>query len=86
MGRSRSYWSKCVRLELTLALRIMKCHFRARPIALGMVAKCRNGWDCQVLEVDLKTSLPRKLHFTSSNMVIELVERAGAVSLTKRAG
>lgn len=37
----------------------------------------RNGWHCQFLEPDLKTSLPRKLHFTSSDKVIELIERAG---------
>ncbi|MGA9061065.1 MAG: hypothetical protein WB341_05280 [Terracidiphilus sp.] len=37
----------------------------------------RNGWHCQFLEQDLKTSLPRKLHFASSDKVIELVERAG---------
>jgi hypothetical protein len=37
----------------------------------------RDGWQCQFLEPDLKTSLPRKLHFASSDKVIELVERAG---------
>ena len=37
----------------------------------------RNGWYCQFLEQDLKTSLPRQLHFASSDKVIELVERAG---------
>jgi hypothetical protein len=37
----------------------------------------RNGWRCQFLEQDLKTSLPRKLHFASSQKIIELVERAG---------
>ena len=35
------------------------------------------GWHCQFLEADLKTPLPRKLHFTSSDKIIELVERAG---------
>jgi hypothetical protein len=39
--------------------------------------QCRNGWHCQFLEPDLKTSLPRKLHFASSYKVIELIERAG---------
>jgi hypothetical protein len=29
------------------------------------------------LEQDLKTALPRKLHFASAEKVIELVERAG---------
>jgi hypothetical protein len=37
----------------------------------------RNGWHCQFLERDLKTTLPRKLHFKSSDKVIELVERGG---------
>jgi len=37
----------------------------------------RNGWQCQFLEKDLKTALHRRLHFTSSEKVIELVERGG---------
>jgi len=37
----------------------------------------RNGWCCQFLEKDLQTSLPRKLHFTSSDKLLELVERGG---------
>jgi hypothetical protein len=37
----------------------------------------RKGWHCQFLEEDLKTALPRKLHFASSEKVIELIERAG---------
>jgi len=37
----------------------------------------RHGWQCQFLEADLQTPLPRKLHFTSSDKIIELVERAG---------
>jgi hypothetical protein len=41
-----------------------------------MYFQCRNGWNCQFLEQDLKTALPRKLHFASSDKVIELVERA----------
>ena len=36
-----------------------------------------NGWHCQFLEPDLKTSVPRQLHFKSSDKLIELVERAG---------
>lgn len=39
--------------------------------------QCRDGWQCQFLEADLKTALPRKLHFTSPDKLIELVERAG---------
>jgi len=37
----------------------------------------RKGWHCQFLEEDLKTSLPRKLHFASSQKIIELVEHTG---------
>jgi len=39
--------------------------------------QCRNGWQCQFLEQDLKTALPRRLQFKSSDKLIELVERAG---------
>jgi hypothetical protein len=39
--------------------------------------QCRDGWQCQFLEADLQTSLPKRLHFASSNKVVELVERAG---------
>jgi hypothetical protein len=35
---------------------------------------------CQFLEQDLKTQLPRKLCFTSSVKVIEIVERGGGLS------
>ncbi len=41
-----------------------------------LLFQCRNGWHCQFLEVDLKTSLPGKLHFASSQKIIELVEHA----------
>lgn len=39
--------------------------------------QCRDGWHCQFLEADLKTALPRKLHFASPDKLIELVERGG---------
>ncbi len=39
--------------------------------------QCRDGWHCQFLEADLKTALPRKLHFASSDKVVELMERGG---------
>ena len=42
--------------------------------------QCRNGWHCQFLEQDLKTPLPRKLHFISVAKVIELVERGGGIT------
>ena len=40
----------------------------------------RNGWHCQFLKRDLKTALPRKLHFKSSDKVFELVERGGGIT------
>jgi hypothetical protein len=36
-----------------------------------------NGWQCQFLEADLKTSLRRQMHFASSDRLIEFVERGG---------
>lgn len=42
--------------------------------------QCRNDWYCQFLDQDLKTSLPRKLHFASSDKIIELVQRGGGFS------
>jgi hypothetical protein len=37
-----------------------------------------NGWYCQFLEEDLKTPLPRKLTFQTSEKVIQMAERGGA--------
>jgi len=34
-------------------------------------------WKSQFLEADLKTPLPKRLHFTSPDRIIELVERGG---------
>ena len=45
-----------------------------------MYFQYRNGWQCQFLEQDLRTSLPRKLRFASSDNVIELVERSGGIT------
>jgi hypothetical protein len=45
-----------------------------------MYFQYRNGWQCQFLEADLKTALPRKLCFTSSDKVAELVERGGGIT------
>ena len=42
-----------------------------------MSFQCRDGWHCQFLDEDLKTPLPSKLHFASSDKVVELVERGG---------
>jgi hypothetical protein len=40
----------------------------------------RNGWQCQFLERDLRTPLPRKLHFASQDKVVELVTRGGGIT------
>jgi hypothetical protein len=40
----------------------------------------RKGWQVQFLEQDLKTPLPRKLHFASPDKIIKLVERGGGLS------
>ena len=45
-----------------------------------MYFQYRDGWQCQFLETDLKTSLPKKLHFTSPEKVIKLVERGGGIT------
>jgi hypothetical protein len=37
----------------------------------------REGWQCQFLEADLQTPLPKKLHFASSDKVVELVVDQG---------
>jgi hypothetical protein len=34
-----------------------------------------NDWYCQFLEADLKTPLPRKFRFSTSDKVVELAER-----------
>lgn len=39
----------------------------------------RHGWQCQFLESDLKTPLPRRLRFTSSEKIVEMVERGGGI-------
>lgn len=45
-----------------------------------MYFQFRNGWQCQFLEADLKTPLPRKLHFTSADKVVELANRGGGIT------
>jgi len=39
----------------------------------------RNGWYCQFLEEDLKTSLPRKVTLKTEDQVKEMARRGGAV-------
>lgn len=36
-------------------------------------------WRCQFLEEDLKTSLPRKLNFATSDKVVELIQRGNGI-------
>jgi len=39
----------------------------------------RHGWQCQFLEADLQSPLPKRLHFSSPDKIIELVERGGGL-------
>lgn len=39
----------------------------------------REGWYCQFLEADLKTSLPRKLRLQDSTKLFELAEKGNAL-------
>jgi hypothetical protein len=39
---------------------------------------CRNGWQCQFLEPDLKTTAARPITFQDPAKVIEMAERGGA--------
>lgn len=36
-------------------------------------------WQCRFLEADLKTSLPRKLHFSNDDRLIEMAKRGRAI-------
>ena len=38
----------------------------------------RDGWRCQFLEADLKTSLPRKVTLDSPAKLIKMAERGGS--------
>jgi hypothetical protein len=44
----------------------------------------RYGWHCQFLEQDLKTPLPRRLHFKSAEKIVELVTRGGLGNLESK--
>jgi hypothetical protein len=66
----------CVRLLLAYSECMSDHDDRHR---VYMYFQYRNGWQCQFLEANLKTSLPRKLHFTSLDKVVELVERGGGI-------
>jgi hypothetical protein len=43
----------------------------------------RNGWQCQFLEEDLKTPLPRKLTFAGPGKLREMYDRFGAAQKTE---
>lgn len=42
-----------------------------------MSFQTQNGWHCQFLEQDLKTSLPRKLNLVRQERLFEIAERSG---------
>ena len=42
-----------------------------------MSFQLRDGWQCKFLEADLKTPLPKRCHFSTSDRLVELVERGG---------
>jgi hypothetical protein len=54
-------------------------HRRRRTASIYVLHESGRGGTASFLEADLKTLLPRKLNFTSSEKVIELVERTGAL-------
>ena len=62
-----------------------RAHFRARCAAsrtprrrVYMSFMHREGWHCQFLEEDLKTSLPRKVTVDSPARLIEMAKRGGS--------
>ena len=55
-----------------------KCRGERKRHRVYMSFMCRNGWLCQFLEEDLKTSLPRKVILGSQEKVREMARRGGA--------
>lgn len=53
------------------------CRAKSRRHRVYLSFMLRDGWHCQFLEPDLKSVLPRKLHFKSAEKVRELAERGG---------
>jgi hypothetical protein len=47
------------------------------PHRVYMSFQDRHGWQVQFLEQDLKTPLPKKLHFALADKLIALVEHGG---------
>ena len=44
-----------------------------------MYFQLNRGWQCQFLEADLKTPLPRQLTFTDPAKIVEMAQRGGAL-------
>lgn len=55
-----------------------KCRGERKRHRVYMSFMFRNGWLCQFLEEDLKTSLPRKVILGSQEKVREMARRGGA--------
>jgi hypothetical protein len=55
-----------------------KCRGERKRHRVYMSFMFRNGWLCQFLEEDLKTSLPRKVILCSQEKVREMARRGGA--------
>jgi hypothetical protein len=55
-----------------------RCRTERKRHRVYMSFMYRQGWTCQFLEEDLKTSLPRRLNFTSEEKVREVARRGGA--------
>src|SRR6476469_8816411 len=56
-----------------------RCREERKRHRIYMSFMNRNGWLCQFLDEDLKTPLPRKLHFRTEDKVREMARRGGAM-------
>jgi hypothetical protein len=56
----------------------VRCRGERKRHRVYMSFMFRNGWLCQFLEEDLKTSLPRKVILGSQEKVREMARRGGA--------
>jgi len=56
----------------------VRCNAAKKPThRIYMAFQTQNGWHCQFLEADLKTSLPRKLNLVRQEKLFEIAERGG---------
>src|SRR5438309_692978 len=55
-----------------------KCRGERKRHRIYMSFVHRAGWVCQFVEEDLKTPLPRKVHFRDDQKVREIARRGGA--------